>query len=72
MHRKLSVRAQQHRRVRGHAESSDAYAFFDLLTSPPGIWSVTPPPVPLPGTLGLFGMGLVGLSNLRRKLSRAE
>ena len=33
MHRKLSVRAQQHRRVRGHAESSDAYAFFDLLTS---------------------------------------
>ena len=34
MHRKPSVRAQQHRRVRGHAESSDAYAFFDLLTGP--------------------------------------
>ena len=32
MHRKLSVRAQQHRRVRDQAESSDAYAFFDLLT----------------------------------------
>ena len=34
MHRKPSMRAQQHRRVRGHAESSDAYAFFDLLTGP--------------------------------------
>ena len=33
MHRKLSARAQQHRRVRGQAEGSDAYAFFDLLTS---------------------------------------
>lgn len=34
MHRKLSVRAQQQRRVRGQVDSSDAYAFFDLLTSP--------------------------------------
>ena len=30
-----------------------------------GIWTLQP--VPLPGTLGLLGIGLVGLSNLRRK-----
>ena len=33
MHPKLSVRARQHKQIRSQAQSSDAYAFFDLLTS---------------------------------------
>ena len=34
MHPKRSACAQQQRRVRSHAHNSDAYAFFNLLTSP--------------------------------------
>ena len=34
MHPRPSACAQQQRRVRSHARNSDAYAFFNLLTSP--------------------------------------
>ena len=34
MYPKLNARSQQQHRVRGHARNSDAYSFFNLLTSP--------------------------------------
>ena len=46
---------------------------IDLAVARSGVWTLqSTAPVPLPGTLGLLSMGVLGLTNLRRKLLRAD